>query len=261
MSITPLTLWCVYFGAGLLLTLIIALLPKRTKNFLTRFLPPNWASVVHVPIGWIGYFSLYLNGNLLIACLVLGFSGGLDKFDGMSARAYDHLVGTPLKSKDFWHQMNHRGTTPLGRVLDPLADKLTHGPIYLHVAWVMLLVALEHGEAEQMNYLLYLAVALIGLMLVADAFGQVIRMERFVRWHAREDKSATLVGKLKSAAQWVWLGLFAIWHQGWLEEPEVYLLVLDFLLAVMLSLAAVSASSKIKPVREIWNGKTVHDGS
>lgn len=251
LSKDPLVVWCLYLGAGILLTLVISFLPKRLKLGLGRFLPPNWASVVHVPIGWIGYFACYLNGYFLLANLVMGISGGLDKYDGMEARAFDQLVGTPLKSRRFWDQMSHRGTTPLGKVLDPGMDKLTHVPIYAHIAWVMFLAALL-PTAAQVSYLLYLAVGLIALMICADIFGQVIRMERFRHWHAREDKSATHVGKIKSAAQWVWLGFFVPWHQNWIAGQEVYLAVLDFILAIMLALAAVSAFSKIRPLREIW---------
>ena len=257
MSSSPLVLWFMYAGAGLLLTLAISFLSKRWKVALGRLLPPNWASIVHVPIAWVG-FVLYLNGYFLAGSLLMGFSGGLDKFDGMAARAFDKLVGTPLKSENFWDQMFHRGTTPLGKILDPLADKVTMIPIYLIVAYVMMERALK-GCAEQEWYFLILAFGLILLMLIADFAGQVFRMKRFHRWHAREDKSATLVGKVKSAAQWAWLGLFPIWHQNWLaEDREAYLLLLNFLLAVMLALAAMSASSKIKPVREIWNGQSAH---
>lgn len=256
MSNNPLATWSVYFGAGVLLTLFIALAPRKIKVWVGKFLPPNWASILHVPIGWIGYFLCYLHGYFLLANVVMGISGGLDKYDGMEARAFDELVGTPLKSLRFWNQMNHRGTTPLGKVLDPGMDKLTHAPIYVHVACVMFLAAILPAAA-QVSYLLYLAVGLIALMICADIFGQVIRMERFKHWHAREDKGATLIGKIKSTVQWVWLGVYAPWHQGWVAaHQEAYLMVLDFVLAIMMALAAVSAFSKIRPLREIWaNGR------
>ena len=246
----PLILWSVYYGAGISLTLIVFLLPTQAKVFLGRFLPPNYASVLHVPLAWVGYL-MYLDTHFLTACLLIGLSGSLDKFDGMSARAHDKLVGTAPGSESFWNQMSHRGTTALGKKLDPFSDKAASIPIYLHIAMVMLLVASRKDQDISITGLLYLAIGLIGLMIGADVFGQVIRMERFGHWHARDDQSATLVGKVKSALQWLWLGLYVIWHQGWLAEPEVFLLFLDFMLAVMMALAMVSASSKIKPLREI----------
>ena len=108
----PLYRWIAYVGAGAVLLLTIVLLPAKIKAFLGSLVPPNWMSVSHAPVGWFGYFYLYEQGYLFLGILCLAFSGALDKLDGMGARAYDLLVGNPLKDKRFWTQMNHRGPPP-----------------------------------------------------------------------------------------------------------------------------------------------------
>ena len=72
---------------------------------------PNLLSVLRIlVIAPFAYF--FLNGQLLLAVLFLAFSGLSDMFDGMIARKFNQI-------------------TELGKMLDPLADKLTQGTIAL----------------------------------------------------------------------------------------------------------------------------------
>ena len=75
---------------------------------------PNLLSVLRIlVIGPFVYF--FLHDNLLWAVLMLAFSGLSDMFDGMIARKFNQI-------------------TELGKMLDPLADKLTQGTIAICLA-------------------------------------------------------------------------------------------------------------------------------
>jgi phosphatidylglycerophosphate synthase len=241
-----------YVGVGGLLILAILYCPKRIKLYVGRIFPPNWMSVAHAPIAWIGYFWLFHSeGQYFWAILLLSLSGGLDLADGRVARAHDELVGTKLKNLRFWTQMNHPGTTPLGKTLDPLADKLTVTPLFLAACWTFFRKT-EEIRNDGMLWLFYFGVSLIILMLLMDLCGQLIRLDYFKRWRRKKDTSATDVGKYKALGQWLWLLFYAIWERGWLPEAtEYYLVFLNVMLVAILVLAALSVISKIRPIKAL----------
>ena len=75
---------------------------------------PNLLSVLRIlVIAPFAYF--FLNDQLLWAVVMLAFSGLSDLFDGMIARKFNQI-------------------TELGKMLDPLADKLTQGAIAICLA-------------------------------------------------------------------------------------------------------------------------------
>ncbi len=75
---------------------------------------PNLLSVLRIlVIAPFAYF--FLHDNLLWAVVMLAFSGLSDMFDGMIARKFNQV-------------------TELGKMLDPLADKLTQGTIAICLA-------------------------------------------------------------------------------------------------------------------------------
>lgn len=75
---------------------------------------PNLLSVLRIlVIAPFAYF--FLKGQLLWAVVMLTFSGLSDLFDGMIARKFNQI-------------------TELGKMLDPLADKLTQGTIAICLA-------------------------------------------------------------------------------------------------------------------------------
>lgn len=83
---------------------------RRNQNWTI----PNLLSVLRIlVIAPFAYF--FLNGQLLLAVLFLAFSGLSDMFDGMIARKFNQI-------------------TELGKMLDPLADKLTQGTIAICLA-------------------------------------------------------------------------------------------------------------------------------
>jgi len=250
----PLYRWIAYVGAGAVLLLTIVLLPAKIKAFLVALVPPNWMSVSHAPVGWFGYFYLYKQGYLFLGILCLALSGALDKLDGMGARAYDLLAGKPLKDKRFWTQMNHRGTTPMGEVVDSLWDKLTVGPMFVDICISLLKQATRYADTT-VCWLLYAAVAQIVLMLLADIFGQLLRLDTFRKLRHKDTKNnkAGWAGKYKALGQWLWLIFLPPLEHGWMADHLVgYLIFLNAFLLATLVLAVLSVVGKIRPLQEAW---------
>lgn len=75
---------------------------------------PNALSVLRIII--VPFFAwMFLTGHLIVAAVLLALSGLTDMFDGMIARRFNQV-------------------TELGKMLDPLADKLTQGVVALCLA-------------------------------------------------------------------------------------------------------------------------------
>jgi len=250
----PLYRWMAYVGAGAVLLLTIVFLPAKIKAALVALVPPSWMSVLHAPVGWFGYFYLYEQGYLFLGIVCLCFSGGLDKLDGMGARAYDLLVGKPLRDLRFWTQMNHSGTTPMGEVVDSLWDKLTVGPMFVDIC-VRFLRTVGNYADMTVRWLLYAAIVQIVLMLLADIVGQLLRLETFkkLRHKDAKDNKAGWAGKYKALGQWLWLIFLPPLEHGWVTDHLVgYLIFLNAFLLATLVLALLSVVGKIRPLQEAW---------
>lgn len=112
---------------------------KTFAQKLRTFGIPNWLSILRlilIPVFIVVYFSeIYIGGvdrSGIIAAAVLVFSGLTDVCDGIIARKYNMITAT-------------------GKVLDPLADKLTQATIcvclvimHVELSWILgILVAKE----------------------------------------------------------------------------------------------------------------------
>lgn len=250
----PINRWCAYVGSGGVLLLTLVLLPAKIKAALVTLVPPSWMSVSHAPVGWFGYFYLYEQGYLFLGILCLAFSGALDKLDGMGGRAYDWLVGKPLRDLRFWTQMNHSGTTPMGEVVDSLWDKLTVGPMFVDIC-VRFLRTVGNYADTTVRWLIYIAVIQIVLMLLADIFGQMLRLDTFrkLRHKDAKDNKAGWAGKYKALGQWLWLIFLPPLDHGWVTDGLVgYLIFLNGFLFATLVLAVLSVVGKIRPLQEAW---------
>jgi len=249
----PLIRWLIYVGVGVLLLLAILYLPERIVRFIGRYLSPNWMSILHTPIVWIGYFGLYEAGHLFWGVQLIVFSAALDRLDGRLAATLDaHATKPVVVPKGYWQQLNHKGGTPLGKIVDPLMDKLAVLPIYFEVG-LRFVFGSELARDSFRIWLLSLGALLIGLMLLAELMGQIIRMDYFDKYRQKKDKGATWAGKVKANVQWLFLLFFPIWDQGWLVDGKwIYLLFLNLLLTAILGLACLSVISKIRPIKESW---------
>ena len=154
---------------------------QKTKKPINQNLTvPNAMSVFRIlVIPFFAYF--FLKGNLTAAIVALGLSGLSDALDGMIARHFNQI-------------------TELGKLLDPLADKLTQGTVAICIAvhypsiWPLLALLvlkelvmlcgacylLKNGKkpcaakwyGKVSTTLFYIA---IGLIVVMDGFMKVFR--------------------------------------------------------------------------------------
>lgn len=255
----PLMNWLVYVAIGGLLLLAIFRLPEKWLLLVGRYLSPNWMSIIHTPIVWVGYFVLYKSGYLFWGLMTIVVSAALDRLDGRLATVLDVHAGERAQvPKGTWDQLNHKGGTPLGKILDPMMDKLAVLPIYVEVAYQFI----TRSELVQDNphiWLLGIGAFLIGLMLLTELVGQIIRMDYFEKYRRKKDNGATWAGKVKATVQWVFLAFFPIWDQGWLADDKwIYLLFLNLLLTAVLGLACLSVLSKIRPLKDKWTKNFSH---
>lgn len=89
-------------------------MPEEVKLKNQNLTVPNALSVLRILI--VPFFAwMFLTGHVIIAAILLGLSGLTDCFDGMIARRFNQI-------------------TELGKMLDPLADKLTQGVVALCLA-------------------------------------------------------------------------------------------------------------------------------
>ncbi len=256
----PLLCWALYVLVGGLLLLTIFYLPKEILLYLGRYISPNWVSVIHMPIALAGYFALYMNGYLFWGVQLIIFGAALDRLDGRLAAVLDANATKPIKAPEtFWQKLNHKGGTPLGKIIDPLMDKLAVLPIYVAVA-IRFVLGSELAQENLRFWLLSFGAFVIALMIIAELLGQILRMDYFEKYRCKKENGATWAGKVKALAQWIWLIFFPIWDQGWLSEARwVYLLFLNLLLTVILGLACLSVLSKIRPLKDSWTKTFSHN--
>lgn len=89
-------------------------MPEEVKMKNQNLTVPNALSVLRILI--VPFFAwMFLTGHVIIATLLLALSGLTDCFDGIIARKFNQI-------------------TELGKMLDPLADKLTQGVVALCLA-------------------------------------------------------------------------------------------------------------------------------
>ena len=113
---------------------------------------PNALSLLRIVV--VPFFAMaFLNGDLLTAAILLAVSGLSDLFDGMIARKFNQI-------------------TELGKMLDPLADKLTQGVVALCLAVkfpvirpvLVIFICKELGMLCCATVMFYISVGVIVLM-------------------------------------------------------------------------------------------------
>ncbi len=255
--------WILCLGVSAVLILWIFPLTEKARAACSLVLRPNWLSVAGAIVALIGYFYLFNIEEYFWAIIMLSASAGTDLTDGRIARAYAarECGGKILTKKEagFWTRMNHRGTTDLGAILDPAMDKARLLPIFSHVCYTFLKKA-KDVRYDGLLWLLYLGILLIVPMLLFDLGGQALRSKIFKRLRKRTkkkkvDNRATLIGKAKALAQWLWLPAWAAWDKGLLPDAENYLALLNIMLLGVLVLTIASLSSKmrsLKKLKKLW---------
>lgn len=140
---------------------------------------PNLLSVIRILV-IVPFAIFFLQGDILWAVLMLAISGLSDCFDGMIARKFNQV-------------------TELGKMLDPLADKLTQGTVAvcLAVEYPILIPVLSIFVAKELLMLVAACVLLkrkkrpsaakwygkVGTILFYFSAGAVVVMEGIMQMH------------------------------------------------------------------------------
>ena len=134
-----------------------------------------------------------------------------------------------------WIEMNFPGVTDLGKVFDPFADKLKSLTLMLCMA--------QDG---------LLSPWLVGLLVIPEVVGTVIRRPFYYLQRFIQDSKATAVGKYKVMLQWVTIILCIPYQKHWIDLGHWAFgldWVLNWFLGLTILLAFASVVSRFKWAR------------
>lgn len=176
---------------------------------------PNLLSVIRIILIPV-FLVLFLMGSYLAAVIVLGISGLTDLFDGKIARAFNQVSN-------------------LGKLLDPIADKLTQ--ITLAIAYFFYFHASDDALLRGASWLFWAFVLKELLMLI----GGVLLLT-----HDITPQAAIMYGKVATVAYYVVMILLLLFSPGfgvfhnWFTLPSVAIIIL-VLISVVLTIIAFFA--------------------
>ena len=176
---------------------------------------PNLLSVIRIILIPV-FLVLFLKGSYLAAVIVLGISGLTDLFDGKIARAFNQVSN-------------------LGKLLDPIADKLTQ--ITLAIAYFFYFHASDDALLRGASWLFRAYVQKELLMLI----GGVLLLT-----HDITPQAAIMYGKVATVAYYVVMILLLLFSPGfgvfhnWFTLPSVAIIIL-VLISVVLTIIAFFA--------------------
>ncbi len=258
-KIILLTIVVVLFIAPLFSTNFLQFLGCIKYKSCFRPFAPNWLTLYSFILTIFG-FSLYLASNPVWG-LIIGFYGAmLDYFDGRMARALKHtLLASPKKwdtdiamqifadvrfpngkvenvrigisrtiFSKWWIEFNFPGTTDLGKVFDPFADKLKALSILVYFGfWTDILNSW-----------------LVIIIVAPEVFGTLLRRPfRFLQKYVKQSK-ASWVGKTKAMLQWVTI-ICCITVDLGLENKEYWAILPNFILSLTIIFAIYSILSRL----------------
>lgn len=245
-----------YIISGVISSIPFLLIPDRlvVRIGKTPYLTPNWLSIWRTPLAWIAYI-IYFLGLHFVGYLIVVEAFMLDRFDGRVAEKRDienkkDPNHEPPTGK-FWEDLNYPGSTPTGKWLDPLGDKLTI-PIPMIVFTAM-------G---------FLQWYLIVPMLLLELSGTLMRkpfldMEPFKKLapYVRAE-GASWAGKAKAVAQYVAIFLGMTIHNNWVQvDPKItfWTLIIVNLIALMSILTRLKLTPKIDQLNEEASSAFKHE--
>ena len=176
---------------------------------------PNLLAVIRIILIPV-FLVLFLKGSYLAAVIVLGISGLTDLFDGKIARAFNQVSN-------------------LGKLLDPIADKLTQ--ITLAIAYFFYFHASDDALLRGASWLFWAFVLKELLMLI----GGVLLLT-----HDITPQAAIMYGKVATVAYYVVMILLLLFSPGfgvfhnWFTLPSVAIIIL-VLISVVLTIIAFFA--------------------
>lgn len=176
---------------------------------------PNLLSVIRIILIPV-FLVLFLKGSYLASVIVLGISGLTDLFDGKIARAFNQVSN-------------------LGKLLDPIADKLTQ--ITLAIAYFFYFHASDDALLRGASWLFWAFVLKELLMLI----GGVLLLT-----HDITPQAAIMYGKVATVAYYVVMILLLLFSPGfgvfhnWFTLPSVAIIIL-VLISVVLTIISFFA--------------------
>lgn len=237
-------------------------LPPELGGF--RPFAPNWLTAYSVLITLWGY-KVYQT-HTAFGVWIAVFGAMLDRLDGKMAFALGQTLSSPLtwtqgmmnqvfgEATDeqkiirnrrlgyaktwvgrLWIEMNFPGGTDLGKVFDPFGDKLKSLTIMFCMA--------DQG---------FLSPWLVGLLVIPELAGTVIRRPFYYFQRFTQDSKATAVGKYKVVIQWITIILCIPYQKHWIDLGHWALgleWTLNWFLGCTIVLAFASIASRFKWVR------------
>lgn len=250
------------------------LAPLASNNFLRllgnisfrngyRPFSPNWITF-HSLIITLSGLLFYRSGTVWLGLWLTIYGAILDRYDGKVAFLLGKTLAPPSTwEKDLvdnifadiesgkvisnqkigrattrigklWIEFNFAGTTDLGKVFDPFADKVKALTILITFSLSM----------EIPSFFLVI------MLLIPEITGTLIRRPFNLIHKWVYQSASTSIGKYKAFLQWLVAGLCVPFHQHWLPLSSTGRWLVDGLMALTLLLAFVSVLSRFKPVRE-----------
>lgn len=173
---------------------------------------PNLLSLIRIILIPV-FLVLFLKGSYLAAVIVLAISGLTDLFDGKIARAFNQISN-------------------LGKLLDPIADKLTQ--ITLAIAYFFYFHASDDALLRGASWLFWIFVLKELLMLVGGLL---------LLTHDITPQAAIMYGKVATVAYYVVMILLLLFSPGfgvfhnWFTLPSVAIIILVSISVVLTVIA------------------------
>ena len=186
---------------------------------------PNLLSAVRIVLIPV-FLILFLKGSYLAAVIVLGISGLTDLFDGKIARAFNQVSN-------------------LGKLLDPIADKLTQ--ITLAIAYFFAFHGMDDRLLRGGSWLFWIFVLKEILMLI----GGIVMLT-----HDVTPRAAIMYGKVATVAYYVvmialllFAPVFGVFR-NWFTLPSAAIVILVAIAAVLTLIAFCAYAPDLRQVKK-----------
>lgn len=222
-----------YLAAGLAVVLPLLLLPKNWLKRVSQVpgFSANAQTIWRMPVVWLGY-ALFFGFNIHFWGFMLATFGlAMDRVDGKTAKAMKEMEAEARK-KGLEHELKLLHNEKVGKVTDPLADKLTFLPPFVVFA--------AQGIVSW-----WFVISLMTFEMLSTLMREPFNLFRSRQKTDEELKDrATGVGKLKVTVQFITLLVCAPLTLSW---THFSLYVPNALLAGNVILCFLSIRSRMLP--------------
>ena len=186
---------------------------------------PNLLSVISIILIPV-FLVLFLKGSYLAAVIVLGISGLTDTLDGKIARAFNQVSN-------------------LGKLLDPIADKLTQ--ITLAIAYFFYFHASDDALLRYGSWIFWIFVLQEVLMLI----GGIVLLT-----HDVTPRAAIMYGKVATVAYYVVMIALLLFSPGfgvfhnWFTLPSIAIVILVAIAAVLTLVAFCAYAPDLRQISQ-----------